>query len=958
MNTKKFFKSRLSIVCLGVGGLFLLLIAQFARLQLIEQTMHQEEIEYSTQRRIEAEGVRGEIFDRYGRPLAVNKPVYTLKLDQQVRMTRDELNESILTIVNLLEANGDTYIDEIPLTTSGEIAFTTSESGLRTFINSIPYNGTAHRDEIMTYDAEELFAYLRSDKVFQVDESYTYEEARKIVAIRHQMYQIAYQKYKPITIAENISNETLAQVEENHKLYPNIYTEIESYRYYPYGEAFGNILGYTRKITSSQYEAMAELGYNQNDKIGQMGIEQSMEQELRGQDGLEIIEVDNVGRKVSTIEHTKEVQGNDIFLTIDADVQIETYNLIERKLADAIITRLQASSSKLKPLAPRDVFVSMVESHQLDFNTMQKAPEGTTQYEVYTRIQPGYEPETYESFKHYFIAILEGEETLITDNELLLMLHEQGSLPLDASVAERVRIGQGPSHRQILIEALQKGTLKPDQMAIDPYSASAVAVDIHTGEVLALVSYPSYDSNEMTHNFNRYYSSLQDGIDERNLLWNRGLMTVKAPGSTFKMVTALAGLAEGVITPETSISCSGPFTKAGMPHPNCWYYTNNGYGHGAVDLRRALEVSCNSYFYEVAYRLGIQNGGAYGGIEALAQAAEVLGLGDNTGIELQETSPNISTPYNLINTTITKALNVIRNVTEKGQVILDGLAIEVLEAGGYEKKPGLFEAVNLSLINDFKAVFMNGTTAISEELTQSIFADTSSDSMKNKTKRTMQAYLESLVSLETDALFAEVEDSEEAAVLKQKVIASLIDYLIGNTSLEWTHAINVRTAIGQGNNAFTPTQMARYMATLANGETCYDLKLVGGITDHKVDATYKLLPDKEVATLNLPDSHLQAVYDGMYRVTSGREGTARTAFYGSEVTIAGKTGTAQEASTEHGWFAGFAPYDDPQIAVVTTMYGAYGLGSHNYGIASGLIHDLLVPEDKASDATLASQFLE
>lgn len=957
MKDKEIYKSRIFIVFVGICTLFTIITGKFFQLQVMEQGEHSDEIQYSTQRKIETTGVRGEIFDRYGKPLAINKPTYVLKLDQQVRMSKKEINESILKVIQLLEKNGDSYIDDIPLSKTAPFTFTGGESTVKLFINSIPYNGTEHRDELLTYSAQELFDYLKSDKVFQIDASYTDEEARKIIAIRHQMYQVAYQKYKPITIAEDISQETFMAVSEHGDIYPNIYAEVESYRYYPYGEAFGNILGYTRAITSSQYEEMKQLGYDRNDKIGQMGIEQTMEEELRGEDGTELIEVDNVGRKVRTVSSEEAVQGNDIFLTIDADIQLKTYEVVEKRLADAIVARLQGEN-KTKPLDAREILVSMVESNQIDFDKMSKALQGTMQYEVYQKISPLYEQQTEKNFKTFFVECLKGEGVVITDRELLLVLSEQGSLKLSEKMIERIWSGNYPSAKQIIIEALQSGALKPDQMAIDPYSASAVVTDVHTGEVLALVSYPSYDSNQMTTNFNTYYSMLQDGIDKRNLLWNRALMTTKAPGSTFKMLSALVGLEEGVVTPSTIISDVGPYPKAGMPQPRCWFFTNNGYGHGPADIYRALEVSCNYYFYELAYRLGLKYGGPYGAISAFTKYAELFGLNQKTGIELPETAPNVSNPKNLIESNITKALNVIRNVTEVGQETLDELAYEVLEEGGYESKKGLFKDISQSMINDFKNVFKEGVSKISRDLTSGILEDDSNRSMKAKTKDAMRQYLGSLVTKDTYHLIQKAEDTEEAETLQAKMIESLVDYLIGDVHLEWTHGINVRTAIGQGNNAFTPVQIGRYVAALANKETVYDLKLVNGITNHKENKPYESLPSKPLHDITVKEKYMDVVQQGMYRVVNGREGSARTSFADSKVTVAGKTGTAQEAKTEHSWFAGFAPYDDPQIAVVTTMYGAYGLGKHNYKLASDVFNLVLVPENQNQPATMESTFIQ
>lgn len=1049
ISEDSFFRSRLFLMLVGVTGLFGLVLLQFYKLQILEHEDHTKEVRYGTQREVELRGVRGLIFDRYGKPLAINKPIHTLKIDQQVKMSKKELNSVILDVIKVLESNGDEYIDEVPISMEAPFIFTEGEGSRKLFINSIPYNGREHRDEIVNYNATELFEYLRSEDVFQIDESYTAEEARKIIAIRHQMYQLAYQKYKPITIATDISLETLSIISENHQDYPSVFPEIESYRYYPYGKEFGNVLGYTRAITSKQFEQMQSLDYDKNDIIGQMGIEQTMESELRGKKGVDLIEVDNVGRKIRTIKSDEEIQGNNVFLTIDANIQLKAYEAIEKRLSEAIVQRMIGGLRGVKPLKPREILVSMVESNQLSMQIMKQAEEGTMQYELYNKLSQWFEEgmanEEYSekleklTLKEFLILLLKQEQSVITDRELLLVLSEQGSLKLDDKLVQRIWDGKYPPLRDILIAELESGDLKPDQMAIDPFSASAVVVEVNTGNVLAVVGYPSYDSNDMTTRFNSYYSMLQDGIDQRNVLWNRALMTAKAPGSTFKMISALAGLEEGVVDTTTTINDSGPYTKVGTPYPKCWFFTNNGYGHGTVDVHRALEVSCNYYFYEVAYRLGLKYGMPYGAIDIFTKYSEMFGLGQKTGIELDETPPNVSNPANLLKSNISKSLNVLRNVSESGQAVFDQMAIELLSEGIYpyysssakdfygklqykvqkqikrevdlllqDSSDQAFIAINQNLINDFKEGLSAGVTLHAEKLTHDILLDTTKRSMKVKTKEVVRGFLESLVSgetynlilkevekigageikvLYTDALEnilqssdltdfneEEIKEIKEIAVAIEKkelngaeliseniqshLIENIVDYLFNNVDLEWTNAINIRTAIGQGNNAFTPVQIGRYIAGIANGETVFDLKVVNGLMDNKGKAGYTQFPDKVFRELSLKDSSLQAVHKGMDRVVNGREGSARTAFVNSSTVVAGKTGTAQEGETEHSWFAGFAPFGNPEVAVVTTMYSADGLGRFNYLLASDVFDAIFEEEDARMHATMDNVFVE
>ena len=133
---------------------------------------------------------------------------------------------------------------------------------------------------------------------------------------------------------------------------------------------------------------------------------------------------------------------------------------------------------------------------------------------------------------------------------------------------------------------------------------------------------------------------------------------------------AVAGMEEGVITKDTIIQDTGFYTKAGQPYPRCWIFTNSGYGHGMVNLERALEVSCNYYFYDIPYRLGMKYGAPYGAIDVLTRYVEMFGLHQKTGLELDEMKPNVSDPGSEVYNQVTKALNGLGNMSSTYETTL------------------------------------------------------------------------------------------------------------------------------------------------------------------------------------------------------------------------------------------------------------------------------------------------
>ena len=194
--------------------------------------------------------------------------------------------------------------------------------------------------------------------------------------------------------------------------------------------------------------------------------------------------------------------------------------------------------------------------------------------------------------------------------------------------------------------------------------------------------------------------------------------------------------------------------------------------------------------------------------------------------------------------------------------------------------------------------------------------------------------------------------------VKSNLITSITNEILSGLRLDWKEGTTVRTAIGQGDNAFTPLQMARYIAALANGKNVHDLRVISGINQVKEDLGYMATDPVVYNTLNLKASTLEHIYEGMYAVTHGTLGSARHTFKDFEIEVAGKTGTAQEGKYEHSWFVGFAPYKDPQIAVVTTVYNANGQGTYGQLIARDILTEYFSLGKEVPKMTLDNMFVE
>ncbi|MCR5756103.1 MAG: penicillin-binding protein, partial [Acetatifactor sp.] len=226
---------------------------------------------------------------------------------------------------------------------------------------------------------------------------------------------------------------------------------------------------------------------------------------------------------------------------------------------------------------------------------------------------------------------------VINGKQICTILCEQNEVDIPPEDVEALYSG-GITAYQFMMNRIQNLDITAAQLALDPCNASVVVTDVNTGDVLALVSYPGYDNNKMANSIDaEYYAKLN--ADKSNPQYNFATQYKAAPGSTFKIVSASAGLLENVITLNGHTNCTGTFTSI-VPSPRCWKVS----GHGFENVTSAIRDSCNYFFYDVGYKLAT-TAGSYNeeaGLEALAKYAEMYGLTEKSGVEIGEETPDVS----------------------------------------------------------------------------------------------------------------------------------------------------------------------------------------------------------------------------------------------------------------------------------------------------------------------------
>lgn len=229
-------------------------------------------------------------------------------------------------------------------------------------------------------------------------------------------------------------------------------------------------------------------------------------------------------------------------------------------------------------------------------------------------------------------------EDRISGRDLCLVLYEQGVLSKEDGTYESLASGAVGAY-DFMVNKIANLEIEPAQLALLPCSASAVIVDVKTGRFLACVSYPGYDNNRLTNNMDTaYYSKL--ALDLSSPFYNKATQQVTAPGSTMKLLSAIAGMMEHVIDDNTYIECTGSFDYV-VPFIKCWNWS----GHGAIEIRYAIEQSCNYFFNMIGFQLGKNGQNEFSETQSLNmfnQYASMLALDRKSGIEIYEASPHVS----------------------------------------------------------------------------------------------------------------------------------------------------------------------------------------------------------------------------------------------------------------------------------------------------------------------------
>ena len=925
--TIDYIRSRIFPVTLILIVLFTLLINRLFTLQIEQGEQYNKSFEYKSEKTLTVNSIRGKIYDVNGNLLAYNVISYTLTFGNNNLLPEEaekrNLSENkyknmiINNTLNILNENGDDvdigfYIKE----NNGKYKYTIDGAPLKMFLKDVYAVDSVEdlSEEQANATAEEVVVYLRN--LFEITAEYDTETAMKILACRYSLWLNRYQQYVPVEIAHNISEKSRATITENKDNLLGMDIMVTSSRVYNDAKYFSHIIGYVGKASQEDIdylnESLGEDKYSSNDVVGKSGIEKVFETDLHGTDGEQLLYVDNLGKVLEVEKDTPSIAGNDIYLTIDSDLQKYCYDMLEKEIASILMSKIYnvaevAEDNPDKLIAITDVYAAFFSNNLLKISEMNsptasdlerstyntftarqattletvnglltdnpvelknldseyrdyceyicemlskegiydvgKVNQNSKKFLAYTNDETSLQDflhylisveainttsiqeddkyydsdEIYSMLIDYIIEHLKDDsdfnnrvirnmikEGSISSYDVVNLLYDQGVLTEEGDVEySSFRLG-GMTPYGFIIAKLTSLEITPAMLALTPCSGAVVVTDVNTGEVRAMVSYPSYDNNYLTNQVDPdYYAGLLE--DNTDPLYNRATMMRTAPGSTFKPISAVTGVSEGVLGVDEYITDLGVFEEV-YTKPKCWIYRDYHLTHGSINIPTALDISCNYFFFTVGYRLATRTGTYVDdeGLASLKKYASMFGLTSKSGVETEEIEPHFSN---------------------------------------------------------------------------------------------------------NDA---------------------------------------VTSAIGQGTHAYAPVQLSRYVSTIANGGTCYNLSLMNKITDYEGNVV-RTSNHTIASQVNIDQTLWNQVHTGMRLVVT--DDLQKNKLLNTiNVEVAGKTGTAQEGEDRpaHALFISYAPYSAPEVSVTTVIPNGYA--SSNAADLTGFIYAYLYDKEALNNA--------
>lgn len=917
-------KSRLFVTVIAFCVLFAILIQRVFYLQIVKGQYYLDNYKLQIRKTREVPGTRGNIYDRNGELLAYNELAYSVTIEDNgdySSMTLKEknkiINETVEEVIDIVESNGDTVISDfgIILNASGnyEFAAQNETSKLRFLADIYGYQTIDElTDKEENASADDIINYLCEDQRYGygIDQS-SMEKSRilKMVNIRYAISLNSFQKYIPTTIASNVSDETVAEIMENSDRLQGVNIAEDSLRRYTDSKYFASLIGYTGKISQEEYNEKKESSkeYTLTDIVGKSGLEQTMDEELQGTKGKEIVYVDSVGNVIETEKKTDAVAGNDLYLTIDKNLQEATYQIIEEKLAGILVSRIQnimnydpaSAGDSSKIIIPiDDVYHALFANEVIDTKHFSSTDAKETEKKV---------------------------EALVAEKKASCIAEVMSQLRDPAAASYKSLSKEMQAYMNYIADDLlmdQAGILSSD--AIDTSDKTYIAWT--KDETISLYEYLNYAISKNWINLSEIpqAETEQEKYSDLNEIYGQILTYLEQTlpsDSTFEklvyryMIKAnelkgkdicrilyeqnviafdegqYQGLGSGQIDPYSFLVgkiSSLEITPAQLALEPCS-------GSAVVtDVNTGEVLACVSYPGYDNNRLANTMDSAY--YNKLAN--DLSSPFYNTATQ-ERTAPGST--YKMLTSVAALTEGII---TPSDGVVCEGIFEKVFPNPKCWISPGAHGWL------DVTGALQHSCNIFYYEMGYELGV-TESEDKKGEDGKPAKTYSSDL-GIEKLTKYAEMFGLNEKSGLE-----------ISESKPQISDTDSVLSAIGQGTNNYTTSQLARYVTAVANRGKVFQLSLLDKTVDKKGNVVKDYQPELRNEITEVSDSTWNAVQQGMEDMVSTTGTFDSLRLEGFQ--MAGKTGTAQQSEThpDHALFVGYAPSENPEIAVSVRIANGY-----------------------------------
>lgn len=912
-----FITSRIFVLMVVFLAFFGIILSRVFLLQIINGENYAESFTMKIKKEINIASTRGKIYDRNGEILADNTLSYSVTIEdngtyQSDREKQTKLNEIVGRVIGIVESHGDRIISDFGiLYENGRYVFTQEGTALMRFKADVygrktieelePKEAAATADQIMDYLCSSKRYYVSRDAYTPEqrqayglpDEELPPETKLKIVTVRYAMSLNGYKRYVATTIASDVCDETMAEIMENMDVLQGVDIAQSSLRVYTDAKYFASLIGYIGKPSQEELDSLLleNENYELNDIVGKAGIEQYMETELQGTKGNRTIYVNSMGNVLEVENETQPESGKNVYLTIDKDLQIAVTDILEQHLAGILLSKIRnikeyvpgAKPSAANILIPiYDVYYALFNNRVID-TTHFRAEDAT---ELERSVQQRFEerlsftidrimeelqaevPTAYQDLprdmKNYMSYIV--SDILMGDHNILMSNAIDRNDPTYIAWTTDEVIGL----KEYLEYAIAMNWVDVSGLQVDsPY--------LNGEEIYAVLM--DYISEE-----------LNNDVDFQNMLYKYILLDDIVTGKEVCLLLYEQGVLE--------------YDEEAVGRLQSGSYSAYSF---LTDKIRSLEITPAQLALEPC---------SAGCVVTDPHTGDTLACVTYPGYDNNRLTNTMDSAYfAALNNDQSKPLysratqeRTAPGSTMKPVIAVAGLEEGVISPGEIMNATGVYTEAYGSptcwIYNQYHGSHghVNVVDAIRVSCNYYFYE------VGFRLGGGRSTGYSSERALNTIAEYAAKFGLDEKSGLE-----------IPENPPQLSDQDGIRSSIGQGTNSFSVAQLARYVSAVANRGTAYNLTLLDKLTDSDGNT----IEDYSASVYNkidIADSSWNVIQEGMHQVAQNTD-----SFKGLDLTIAGKTGTAQQSvrHPNHALFIGYAPYENPEICIAIRIANGY-----------------------------------